>query len=163
MKKIISLLIVSVLLIPCAFADSIDISSLSFSELMTLRHRCQLAMMESEEYQEVTVPQGLWEVGVDIPVGKWIVKCADTARDRLFLGECHISWGTGKPNSEGIFEYDNRKGRASVYNPNNDNYDEGEVTEIIIEVEIGDFIYIDSSYNKAVFCTYTGKPDLGFK
>lgn len=161
MKKLIAMLIAATIMLSVAYADTPDISGLSFNELIALRAEVNKALMSSDKYQEVTVPQGEWEVGTDIPAGKWLVKCSDVGRNSYILKECEITWGRGKPDN-GRFDYRDRKGEATIANPNNKNYS-GRVTEVIIDVEDGDYIVIDTFYNSAVFCTYTGKPDLGFK
>ena len=58
-------------------AESIDLSSLSFDELIAFRERINLAIWDTEEWQEVTVPTGTWEIGKDIPAGHWTIKAAD--------------------------------------------------------------------------------------
>ena len=73
MKKIITiyLTLLLVLFTSFVFAESIDLSSLSFDELAVLETRIIKEMMSKPEYKEVTVPLGVYKVGVDIPAGKW--------------------------------------------------------------------------------------------
>lgn len=163
MKKVLCFILIAAMMLTFAFAEDIDLSGLSFEELAVLRDRIQLEMMTRDEWQKVTVPQGLWEVGVDIPAGKWMVTCADLSRDDYMLQECEISWGKGKPELYGFWDFDYAKGDVDLYNPNNKNFKDGRLTSAEIEVEVGDFIYIDPAHNKAVFTPYTGKPSLGFK
>lgn len=76
MKKVITICITLVLiltLVPDAFAD-VDLSGMSFDELVALKDQINLALWNSADWQEVTVPQGLYKVGSDIPAGKWTVK-----------------------------------------------------------------------------------------
>ena len=72
MKRLISVLLL-MMMVSCACAEDIDLSGLSYAELVALKDRINLAMWESEEWQEVTVPDGIWEVGKDIPAGTWTV------------------------------------------------------------------------------------------
>lgn len=163
MKRIAALALALALLIPACFAEGIDLSALSFEELAALRNRIQLEMMARDEWQEVTVPAGLWEVGVDIPAGTWLVKCADEWRNNYSMRLCKISWGRGRPFNEDIGQWvDGRKGDTRLFNPDAKEYDGGTV-EIIVRVEEGDYIFIDADHNKAVFMPYTGKQNLGFK
>ena len=77
MKKLISLLLALILTFPAiAMADLPDISGLSYDELVQLKDQINLAMWNSQEWQEVTVPAGVWEVGKDIPEGHWTIKPA---------------------------------------------------------------------------------------
>ena len=76
MKRTFCIILAFVLLItiaPSAFAD-VDLSGMSFDELVALKDQINLALWNSADWQEVTVPQGLYKVGSDIPAGKWTVK-----------------------------------------------------------------------------------------
>ena len=163
MKKTLALFLILALLCPAALAESVDLSSLSFADLAALRDRCQMEMMKRDEWQEVTVPQGLWEVGAQIPAGTWVIRCADAGRDSFLMRECSLRWGKGKPGDDFNWPWKDEKGDVEIYNPNNENYKGGQITEYVITLEAGDFLYIHPQYNKAVFTPYTGAPSLGFK
>ena len=133
-----------------------SVLSLSYTDLVTLKSDINLAMWMSEEWQEVTVPQGTWEVGKDIPAGHWSVKCAPGAY------YTQIDWGESlDENGEDIYWY----GRSSLYNnvyneeyyPDADNH----LHVYSFEVKKGDFIKISSG--SAVFMPYVGKPSFKFK
>lgn len=161
MKKFLSLITAAALSVSVASAE-IDLSTLSFAELAALRDQCQLEMMQRDEWQEVTVPQGLWEVGVHIPAGTWTIRCADIGRNNFILNECDVSWGAGKPDNNNSWDYKTRKGDVILYNPNNEYYDGG-TTELFITLEAGDFVYIDPFYNSVVFTPYQGGTTFTFK
>ena len=161
MKKLLSLLVSLFLLCSSALAE-IDLSVLTFDELAALRDQCQLEMMSRDQWQEVTVPQGLYEVGVHIPAGDWTIRCADTGRDNYLLMECLIRWGEGRPGDRYFWDYGKKKGEVEIYNPNNTDYSD-QVQEFTITLEVGDFIYIDPEYNRAVFTPYSGVPSFNFK
>lgn len=80
MKKLLSvLLVLCVLALPVfAFAE-IDLSGLSFQELIDLRQQIDRLLFGSEEYKEVTVPQGNYTVGVDIPAGAYSLSASSFA------------------------------------------------------------------------------------
>lgn len=160
MKRLLVAALIASMLLSFALADGIDLSGLSFSELADLRDRCQAEMMTRDDWQEVVVPQGIWEVGTQIPAGKWVVKCYDSARDDFLLKECWINVGVGKPD-QGLYWGDNEKYSLQIFNPNSYRYT-GEVTEFVIDLEVGDYVSIHPQYNKAVFSPYTGI-SLGFK
>lgn len=161
MKKFLAVILAMAMLAPAAcFGEKIDLSAYSFAELAALRDRIQMEMMARDEWQEVTVPGGVWEVGVDIPAGTWLVKCAPSRNDYL-LRKCEISWGRGRP-LDGYWDWPNEKGQAALYCPDYKDY-KGQTTEYVVTVEVGDFIYIDQFYNDAVFTPYTGKPSFVFK
>lgn len=161
MKKLLSLLVSLFLFCSSAFAE-IDLSALTFDELAALRDQCQLEMMSRDQWQEVTVPQGLYEVGVHIPAGDWTIRCADVGRDSYLMQECSIRWGEGRPGAEYYWDYKTSKGEIEIFNPNNVNYN-GQTSEFTITPEVGDFIYIQAEYNRAIFTPYTGVPSFSFK
>ena len=69
MKKVITILITLALILSLsvsALAD-FDLSGLSFEELVALKDQINLAIWNSEKWQEVEVPHGVWLVGEDIP------------------------------------------------------------------------------------------------
>lgn len=73
MKKLLILFLLLVLLAGSAAADPIDLSDMSFDELVALRDQLNLAIWNSQEWQEVTVPAGVYRIGKDIPAGHWSV------------------------------------------------------------------------------------------
>ena len=160
MKKLFSVVLILVLLASAAAAE-IDLTGLSFDELAALRDQCLIEMFSRDEWQEVTVPQGLWEIGVHIPAGTWTLRCSDTGRDDYCLKECDLRWGRGRPGDNYYWDYKSDKGDVDIYNPNSKYYS-GEVTEFTITLEDGDFIYIHPQYNSVVFSPSVG-PSFSFK
>lgn len=80
MKKIISLsvaIILTICILANAAASDIDISGLSFSDLLELQQKINLAIFACDEWKEVEVPMGVWDVGKDIPAGRWQLSCGD--------------------------------------------------------------------------------------
>ena len=76
MKKIICILLL-VCMTSFAAADSIDLSALSYDELLELRSSLNTEIINRPEWKEVTVPAGTWVIGRDIPEGLYCVKSAD--------------------------------------------------------------------------------------
>ena len=153
MKKLLTFLLAFLMISP-AIAENIDLSSLTYAELVALKDRINLAMWQSEEWQEVTVPEGIWRIGEDIPAGHWTI----TVKGR---GSANITYGnkldrTGKQISfdSGVFFY------KVVNGPDNWSFREGDVNYIDIDLIYG--YYIDVS-GGVVFTPYAGKPSLGFK
>ena len=163
MKRILAFLVALLLIVPSAFADplvttagSIDLSGLSYNELVALKDRINLAIWESDEWQEVTVPQGVWEVGVDIPEGHWTIKteassCYITITDALDAsGKDDDIWNGDLYYAESI-----KSSKNMFFDAENDR------TEIDVELLKGMYVIID--YGSAIFTPYAGKPSLGFK
>ena len=76
MKKLVSFFLAALLICSAAAADPVDLSGMSYDELVALRDQINLAIWNSQEWQEVTVPEGIWIVGEDIPAGHWSIRVA---------------------------------------------------------------------------------------
>ena len=73
MKKLFLFILACALLLAGSAAADVDLSGMSFEELMALRDQLNLAIWNSREWDTVTVPSGIWQVGRDIPAGHWAV------------------------------------------------------------------------------------------
>ena len=140
-----------------AIASTPDLSGLSYDELVSLKEQINLAIWNSAEWEEVEVPQGVYQIGVDIPAGHWTIKCADEWR------YTKISWGENLSDSGEKIEW---KGRYSmdnwIYNPNHKSYKKGAgITEYPCEVKDGEYMVIDGG--SAVFMPYHAKQSFSFK
>jgi len=154
MKRIFSFILVLILVLslaPLAFAD-VDLSGMSYDELVDLKDQINLAIWNSAEWQEVEVPQGVWEVGADIPAGKWTIKALPSADTYLKIGTSLQDGGTSVN-----FKKTQRIKDAGYrdYDPNSD------ITSWTYDFTNGEYVQID--YGPAVFTPYAGKPSLGFK
>ncbi len=144
------------LLCSSAFAE-IDLTGLSFDELVALKDRINLAIWESAEWQEVTVPIGVWKIGEDIPAGHWTIKAAPG--QNMSWGS--VAYGTKLDALGKAVEYDfdgfyysemvKVEGSEAAVN----------LTEIDLDVQDGAYIVVD--YCDMIFTPYAGKPSLGFK
>lgn len=88
--KRITVLVLAALLLFCltlssSYAEDIDLSSLSYDELITLQSKLSLEIMQRPEFKAVKVPPGAYKVGVDIPAGKWTITASE--------GACEVYWG----------------------------------------------------------------------
>lgn len=77
MKRFICVLLVLCVVPFFSLSESIDLSVLSFDELRVLQTRISQELTTRPEWKGVTVPEGFYEVGVDIPAGKWEIKCGE--------------------------------------------------------------------------------------
>lgn len=157
MKKLIASICTLALILAMSVtaAAEIDLSGMSWQELIDLRAAVTMEQMSRDEWQEVEVPQGVWKVGEDIPAGKWTIKCTVGSRtgiswgDKLDESGADISWDGH------VYEFE------GVYNPNSKYYSAGDRTELELELKDGWYVIIESS--SATFTPFTGKPSLGFK
>lgn len=155
--RIISLLFALILsTIPFAHAATFDLSGLSYNELVALKDQINIAIWKSQEWQEVTVPQGVWLVGEDIPAGRWTIKTGAsyamiTIGTKLdATGKSIDIWGSNFYHS------------VMVCNPNDRLYDStSDKSEVDFDLKAGTYIIIDSG--SVIFTPYAGKPSLGFK
>lgn len=155
MKKVISFVLCLALCCSVALAE-VNLSGMSFDELVALKDKINLAIWNSQEWQEVTVPQGVWLVGEDIPEGHWTISCK-TKYSRIQLGTALDAakqdidaWNSSFYVSE------------QVVNPQYKYYEPGtDKTEVNFDLKAGTYVVIDQG--DVVFTPYTGKPSLGFK
>ena len=78
MKKLLILAIV-LFMIPIAAADDgIDLTALSYAQLVDLQQRISAEIVTRPEWKEVTVPSGTWTVGKDIPAGEYSISATKT-------------------------------------------------------------------------------------
>ena len=157
MKRLISVLLL-MMFASCACAEDIDLSGLSYAELVALKDRINLAMWESEEWQEVTVPQGVWVVGEDIPEGHWTIKpyleyyASVEVTDYLDVtGKITDRWNKNC----------NYYCSENIYNKNYDSFKPSQVSEFDVILKKG--LYVVIKFSSVTFTPYTGKPSLGFK
>lgn len=158
MKKIICAIITMTIIltmVSSAFADGIDLSALTWEELLDLKAAITLEQLTRDEWEEVEVPQGVYKVGEDIPAGKWTVRC--TRGNHLT-----ISWGQYLDDDGHDIDYFKGINDAkNIKNANGRLYDEGDATEYTFDAVDGYYVVIE--YSSATFTPFAGKPDLGFK
>lgn len=155
MKRILSIVlsVMVILAISAACFADIDLSGMTYDELVALKDQINLAIWNSDEWQEVEVPQGVWKVGEDIPAGKWTIRAASGASTCVYVGNEVTNGGTSAGD---IFAGQFIMSAESNY------YDEKtDVAEFTVELTDGKYVEIDSGV--AVFTPYAGKPSLGFK
>lgn len=155
MKRTLCIILAFVLLItlaPAAFAEW-DLSGLSFDDLVALKDQVQRAMWDSADWQEVTVPQGVWQVGPDIPAGKWTIVCGGKNYTSIDVADSLRDNGT-----KATFP---PKASANIFNPESSLYDNGDLKEWTVDLHDGEYVVISDA--DAVFTPYAGKPSLGFK
>ena len=101
MKRFLSLLLCLLVVVSPAWsiADLPDISSLSYDELVELKDSINLAIWNSQEWQEVTVPMGVWTVGEDIPVGHWSISLSPDTSHGEFQDLSRLSYCKPRPSS----------------------------------------------------------------
>lgn len=74
-RRLFCLLLVSMLLIPAALADKVDLSSMSDDEIVALLTQVNNEVVSRGINKTATLPQGSYIGGKDLPVGKYIFVC----------------------------------------------------------------------------------------
>lgn len=159
MKKFFSLALAIALLCASpalAAPQTIDLETMSYEELVALKDQINLAMWASNEWQEVTVPQGVYTIGEDIPAGHWTIAAASGVYTFVKWGDSLDTSGKDLGFDGKIYISESLTSETYTY------YEKGrDVTQCDFDVKDGQFIIIDGG--DVVFTPYTGKPNLGFK
>lgn len=157
MKKLLSLILVLLVFVSSAVAETmIDLSGMTIDELVALKDQINLAIWNSDEWQEITVPQGVWLVGEDIPAGHWSISCADGYSTGIVLGTKLDETGHDIDVWNSDFYYGD-----SVKNPNNKVFN-ANTDKTTIDFDLKDGTYVIISNASAIFTPYSGKPSLVF-
>lgn len=152
MRRFLSVLLALLLLAPAALAaDPIDLSDMSFDDLVALREQVNLAIWNSQEWQEVTVPAGTWEIGKDIPAGHWTLTPMDNRICYLIYTSELDSSGHGSKRKAIIFD-------GTLVSATHAQHNDAR-NQIDLSLEDGRFLILDAA---VTVTPYTGKPDLGF-
>ena len=155
MKKFFVLLL-SVLILSSGIsaAEDIDLSGLSFEQLVALRERLNLAIWSSREWQEVTVPAGVWVIGQDIPAGHWSIRVAGDC-DVILVSYFDKLDDAGLSVGSGAYLFN-----QTIATPGLSGFGEVNAETMDIDMQDGWFFKCDGA---VIFTPYAGKPDLGFK
>lgn len=153
MKRIATLLLSLLLLVSVSYAETIDLDGLTFDEMSALRDHIMLEMMSRDEWQEVTVPAGTYQVGVHIPAGHWTIKPTDG-------NYCVIEVGAALEDNSKEIKY----GSAGYYHvmlvsETSRSYKDDQA---FVDLDLKDGMYICIERSAVVFTPYSGQPDLGF-
>lgn len=155
MKKILCSILSAVLLCSLStpvFSDGIDLSSLSWDELIALKDQINQELTTRDQWQEVEVPQGLWVVGEDIPEGMWTIECT--------TGAAVVKWGYSlRDGEQRVDVLKSPSDTASIFSAAD--AQPGARTQYSLDAKKG--MYIEVGFTSVIFKPYTGKPNLGFK
>lgn len=149
MKKATALMLTLLLLLSVALAESIDLSSLSFDELVLIVNKAQLEMMKSDRWQEVEVPPGTYLVGQDIPAGKWTISVYDSSYVDFEIGS------SIKDNGEiDLIPSINEYKHITLKGKSNFLYEQGDTTSYSLDLKEGWYVVITTG--SIIFSPYTG-------
>ena len=138
MKKLLIVLLTLMLLLPTIAVAEVNLSGMTYDELVSLKDQINLAIWSSDEWQEVSVPAGVYTVGVDIPAGKWTIKAADGIYASIKWGDVLDESGVELDYSGDICTYE------SLYSTTYDRYEAGkDQTEVTYDLKDEQYIIVD--------------------
>lgn len=93
-RYIFAVMVVSLLSsIICTANADVDFSGMNLDELIGAQKKLTDAMWASEDWESVVVPVGVYEVGVDIPSGKWTISGTEGKSGIIYWGESLDRYG----------------------------------------------------------------------
>lgn len=155
MKKSFMLFALALFIVLPSVSCAVNLSKMSFYDLIDLRGQIELELMNRKNWQEVLVQEGIYEVGVDIPAGHWTIM----AKDGLLT---HVKYGNRKKTSEADIDVRSINFRDEyLYSPNASNFDmyKNKVQTDIV-MENGSYFVVKTC--PCVLVPYTGKPYFEF-
>ena len=156
MKRLLALVLVLVALTGTVYADTVDLSGMTFNQLLMLRIEIQLALLTNEELEMAIIPQGVWEVGKDIPAGHWSIE-ADAPV--VMVEVCTALDAIGK--SVDVYNTDFYYGEILK---DKDSEQFNKKTDVsIIDLELKDGFYVIIKGGRVIFKSYMGEPLIEFK
>lgn len=160
MKKVfLCIALVALLMLPGFAEGDFDafLSSATTQDLLALRDDVNAAIEESDMWESVNVPVGIYEVGVDIPAGKWAVSAGNsTSICEMMIGD--VLSDNGKE-----INYWDASSYFSFALCNEWLYKAlPELQRTVEIVDIPEGYYVEISEGSVIFETYTGHPDFKF-
>jgi hypothetical protein len=102
MKKIVAFLLVALMACTAFPALAVDISRMSFDELVELRAQVDAAIIATGEADWFTVPQGSYLVGEQLPAGNYTVELLNESDGAAMITVYKNEDGSG---FEGVLNY----------------------------------------------------------
>lgn len=120
--RFVCILVIFLLLIPVAVADTVDLSSMSNDEIVALLDEVNEEIVRRGINKTAKLPQGTYIAGSDIPAGRYVFTCMAVGED----------WGNVTVYSDG------GKGQQILWNVVSAPEDGEEPTTIFITLNEGD-------------------------
>ena len=87
MKRLIAILLLSVVFIfQYSFAE-FDLSRMELSDLLALRGAVDTAIWNSDEWEATVLPVGAYIIGEDVPAGRWVIRAHGDGFSTVVYGE----------------------------------------------------------------------------
>lgn len=150
MKKLTAIIAAAALAVTPAMAE-VDLTGMSYDDLVTLQQQVTKAIMMTNEWQEVTVPAGVYVVGREIPAGRWHIEPVAGS-----TGWAGIGYKINDAKTELAYPYT----RQVISHPNASYYEYNKVSSVDYELENGMYVVLEGT--SFVFTPYSG-PSFTFK
>ena len=129
MKRIICTLLCIILLSSSvAWAES-------YTELVEVYALAGRRMWAAVDWETVVIPWGIWEIGVDIPAGRWKLEAATDTSSEIAYGPILSEGGAELPLSTAYAE-------EQLVSVNSPAYDKWDASEIELELKKGSYLQV---------------------
>ncbi|MBR3795734.1 MAG: hypothetical protein IKK34_06865 [Clostridia bacterium] len=155
MRRLMAFGAASLLLFSTAAAD-IDLSGMTYADLVSLKDQLNLAMWESQDWQEVIVPNGTWKIGEDIPAGYWTISSRSDRYNTIIYSN---EMGDNGVDLDWVLAP--KAIHATICGPDHWMYNSSMDRYVSIDCKEGFWIQI--SGGAVQFTPYSGKPSFSFK
>lgn len=106
MKKFLMILVCLILVSTVAIGEAVDFSSMSDEELEGLYASILIEMDSRKLGNGVLVPEGEYVVGIDIPVGDYLISSAEPDKDTwLYVCDSKEAWSNYETKKEKMIDY----------------------------------------------------------
>lgn len=155
MKKSFMLFALVLFIVLPSVSCAVNLSKMSFDDLIDLRGQIELELMNRKNWQEVLVQEGIYEVGVDIPAGHYTILAADGTMT-------HVKYGNKRKEDESDIHIRSTNYRDEyLYSPHMSSYNlYRDKIQTDIKMEKGSYFAVRGS--ACVLIPYTGKPYFEF-
>lgn len=161
MKKLFCILlaVITLMSMPWKAKADTDLSAYSFELLIQIREIIAQELTRRPEWKEVTVPQGTWKVGQDIPAGHWTITASEGNGPWVIVGSTLEANGldvdSWKSSMDGSYY------KAELQSPTYIFYQKDK-SQPFFDIELKEGLFVQIKYASVVFSPFIGKPTLGF-
>ncbi|MBO7669877.1 MAG: hypothetical protein J6S60_04735 [Oscillospiraceae bacterium] len=152
---VVIIMIIAMATVPALAApETVDLASMSLEDLEALRLRVLEAMWQTDAWQSVEVPEGAYEIGVEIPAGRWTISAREDDYATIKVVSKLNATRTDEANNAQTYAY------QVISAPSSYMHDDYPSESFTVTLEKGMFIIIDDA--PVIFTPPTG-PSFTFK
>ena len=129
----------------------------TLTELLALEEQIRMALKETDQWQETTLPLGAYQVGTDIEAGHWMFLPPDDESLPI------VTWGTELDETGWFFDYENEILSETIMHPNHYSAVSRDNWHRSLDLTLIENTYIVVQRNEVVYTPYIGKPVPTFR